>query len=159
MADEARSHVVEQPELQPGAIQVLQFEQAEYTAPTGLTCGQCRQEITRSYYEAAGQVLCEACRNRLQAPLRAGSGVKRFCGALVLGVLAAMAGARRYFAITALTGYQLGLVSVFALVFLLTKAKLLVLGLTKASTLFSMLLSLGMYASKGGSGLYTWSRK
>jgi hypothetical protein len=55
--------------------------------------------------------------------------VKRFCGALVLGVLAAMAGARRYFAITALTGYQLGLVSVFALVFLLTKAKLLVLHL------------------------------
>jgi Zn-dependent protease len=33
----------------------------------------------------------------------------------------------------------------FALVFLLTKAKLLVLGLTKASTLFTMLLSAGVY--------------
>ncbi|PYO68233.1 MAG: site-2 protease family protein [Gemmatimonadetes bacterium] len=33
----------------------------------------------------------------------------------------------------------------FALVFVLTKAKLLLLGLTKASTLFSMLLSVGVY--------------
>src|SRR2546428_8217558 len=33
----------------------------------------------------------------------------------------------------------------FALVFVLTKAKLLLLGLTKASTLFSMLLSMGVY--------------
>src|SRR2546426_6436494 len=33
----------------------------------------------------------------------------------------------------------------FALVFVLTKAKLLLLGLTKASTLFSMLLSAGVY--------------
>ena len=33
----------------------------------------------------------------------------------------------------------------FALVFLLTKAKLLLLGLTKASTLFTMLLSAGVY--------------
>jgi Zn-dependent protease len=33
----------------------------------------------------------------------------------------------------------------FALVFLLTKGKLLLLGLTKASTVFSMLLSLGVY--------------
>jgi Zn-dependent protease len=33
----------------------------------------------------------------------------------------------------------------FALVFLLTKAKLLLLGLTKASTFFSMLLSAGVY--------------
>jgi Zn-dependent protease len=33
----------------------------------------------------------------------------------------------------------------FALVFLLTKGKLLLLGLTKASTLFSMVLSLGVY--------------
>src|SRR5215475_6321852 len=48
----------------------------------------------------------------MQAPLQAGSGVKRFCGALVLGVLAAMAGAGLYFAITALTGYELGLVAI-----------------------------------------------
>src|SRR5256884_4458974 len=33
----------------------------------------------------------------------------------------------------------------FALVFVITKAKLLVLGLTKASTLLSMLLSMGVY--------------
>src|SRR6266513_1733696 len=34
----------------------------------------------------------------------------------------------------------------FALVFVITKAKLLVLGLTKASTLLSMLLSMGVYS-------------
>jgi Zn-dependent protease len=38
----------------------------------------------------------------------------------------------------------------FILVFVLTKAKLLLLGLTKASTLFSMLLSLGVYWSIWG---------
>lgn len=38
----------------------------------------------------------------------------------------------------------------FVLVFLLTKAKLLVLGLTKATTLFSMLLSLGVYWTQWG---------
>ncbi len=38
----------------------------------------------------------------------------------------------------------------FVLVFLLTKGKLLVLGLTKASTVFSMLLSLGVYWAAWG---------
>ena len=38
----------------------------------------------------------------------------------------------------------------FALIFLLTKAKLLLLGLTKASTFFSMLLSAGVYWSIWG---------
>lgn len=38
----------------------------------------------------------------------------------------------------------------FVLVFLLTKAKLLLLGLTKASTFFSMLLSIGVYWSLWG---------
>ena len=112
MADEARPHAVDHPEAQPRTIQALQFDQAEFATPTGLTCRQCRQEITQSYYESAGQVWCETCCNRMRAPLQAGSGVKRFCGALVLGVLAAMAGAGLYFAITALTGYELGLVAI-----------------------------------------------
>src|SRR5262249_16684796 len=38
----------------------------------------------------------------------------------------------------------------FVLVFLLTKAKLLVFGLTKVTTLFSMLLSLGVYWTQWG---------
>src|SRR5688500_2568917 len=38
----------------------------------------------------------------------------------------------------------------FVVVFLLTKAKLLLLGLTKASTFFSMLLSMGLYWSLWG---------
>jgi Zn-dependent protease len=51
----------------------------------------------------------------------------------------------------AVSGGALGVIALllwkfkFALVFILTKAKLLLLGLTKASTFFSMLLSLGLY--------------
>jgi hypothetical protein len=112
MTDGARLPGAEQPEVQSGAIQARQFEPPECTASPALTCGQCHQEITRPYYESAGQVLCESCRNRLPAPLPAGSGVKRFYRAMFLGELAATAGAGLYFAITTLTGYELGLMAI-----------------------------------------------
>ena len=56
--------------------------------------------------------VCERCRNSVQASLTGGSGAARFLRAAVAGLLAAAAGALIYFGISALTGYEFGLVAI-----------------------------------------------
>lgn len=112
MADDARPAEAGPAATPPQALQALQFEQAEFTTPTALRCQHCSQTIAQVYYTVAGQVCCEPCWAQLRGVVPTGSGLKRFGCALVCGVLAAAAGSGLYFAITALTGYELGLVAI-----------------------------------------------
>src|SRR5438045_3014309 len=87
----------------------LRFDQPGPGAGTP-TCARCRAPIT-AYYEVNGHVVCAACRAAMeQAP--AGSGMSRMLRASAYGLGGAILGAGIYYAILAITGYELGLVAI-----------------------------------------------
>ena len=92
----------------------LQFDRAESgdQGSTPASCSRCKQPLRGSYYEANGAVVCEACRTALEQEWNRGSSAGRFGRALVFGIVAAAVGAGLYYAILALTGYELGLVAI-----------------------------------------------
>jgi hypothetical protein len=109
----------------PPERDALQFDTAEPTADaataTSLACTLCKKEISTSYYEVNGAVVCASCRDQIHAQLTGGSEGHRFAKAAGLGLLGAAAGSALYYAILALTGYHIGLVAV-AVGFLVGKA-------------------------------------
>jgi hypothetical protein len=104
----------EQPPIRDTADANLQFDKAEYVAPDrgDSVCGACRSNLTGAYYDVNGSVLCEDCHEALQVRLTGGSPTRRTLKAFVFGLGAAALGAGIYFAVLALTGYQLGLVAI-----------------------------------------------
>lgn len=91
----------------------LQFERAEFDqAPASAQCSQCNRALTTSYYDVNGQTVCEACRYTIESQLTAGSSAGRFLKAAGAGTGAAIAGAILYYAVSALTGYELGLIAI-----------------------------------------------
>lgn len=91
----------------------LQFETA--ASPNGggtVSCGTCQRTIPDVYYEAGGQVLCAVCKDAAQDSLQGGSRVGRLLSALAFGTIAAAVSAVGWYAITELTGYELGIVAI-----------------------------------------------
>jgi hypothetical protein len=102
---------------QPAERQPLQFDTAEPiggggATATSLACTACSVDISTSYYEVNGAIVCISCRAKLRAQLTGGSGSARFAKAVGFGLLAAAAGSAVYYAILALTGYEIGLVAI-----------------------------------------------
>jgi hypothetical protein len=93
--------------------QSLQFDRAEFTsAPEGTACAECHRPLTSSYFDVNGQIVCEACRYTIESRLNAGSSLGRFSKAAGAGLVAAVLGAILYYAISAVTGYELGLIAI-----------------------------------------------
>ena len=92
----------------------LQFDRAERGsgAPASAVCGACKRAIERQYYAVGNQVVCERCRQAIEASRTEGSELGRFLRATVFGSVAAAVGAGIYFGIAALTGYEFGLVAI-----------------------------------------------
>jgi hypothetical protein len=91
----------------------LQFEKAEFeNAPAQAQCAQCHRDLIGSYYEAEGQTICEACKYTLESRMTEGSGAGRFVRATGAGLVAAALGATLYYAITAISGYEFGLIAI-----------------------------------------------
>jgi len=91
----------------------LQFERAEFDqAPAPAQCAECTRALAGSYYEVNGHTVCEACRYTIESRLNAGSPAGRFLKAAGAGTGAAIAGAVLYYAISALTGYEFGLIAI-----------------------------------------------
>ena len=93
----------------------LQFDRVATPATggaPGATCASCGKAITDQYYEVNGKVLCDSCRRALETSWTSGSTAGRFAKALGLGLLAAAAGSGLYYAILALTGYEIGLIAI-----------------------------------------------
>jgi hypothetical protein len=105
----------QQPPNDPAAAGELQFDRADFgeAAPAGpLQCKVCNQPIAGAYYEINGEVVCAACQAKAVALRTGGSAVGRVLRATAFGVLAGAVGAGIYYAILALTGYQIGLISI-----------------------------------------------
>lgn len=89
----------------------LQFERTETTGST--QCGSCAATLQTSYFEANGTLLCQTCAEGVRQMLNGtGLGIGRFGKAILFGVGAAILGAALYYGVLALTGYEVGLVSI-----------------------------------------------
>jgi hypothetical protein len=90
----------------------LQLDRAEYTQPQTTSCAGCQREIRDTYYEVNRKVLCTTCHAAVAASLTGGSRSLRFFTALGYGLGAAAAGSILYYGVRAITGYELGLISI-----------------------------------------------
>jgi hypothetical protein len=92
----------------------LQFDQAEpaTTTAAGATCAACGRALSDEYHTINDKVCCEACRRRMEAAWTGGSGSARAGRALVFGLAGAAVGAGIYYAVLALTGYEIGLIAI-----------------------------------------------
>ena len=97
-----------------GEPEPIQFDKADFAEarPTQVPCTGCGRAITDSYFEANGKVVCQRCRARLVWERTGGSGVGRLLRASVFGLLAAALGSGIYYAVSALTGYEFGLIAI-----------------------------------------------
>jgi hypothetical protein len=75
-------------------------------------CGFCRQPIHGVYYQVGDRVACERCRADVEIALGQGSGPSRFLRASLYGTGAGAVGAGIWYAIRALTDYEIGIIAI-----------------------------------------------
>lgn len=90
----------------------LQFDRAQFETPKSAVCASCQRTLSGSYYEINDRLACEACRVKAEWDWNNSSGVARFLRATAFGTIAAIVGALVYYGVTALTGYELSLISI-----------------------------------------------
>ncbi len=92
----------------------LQFDQAEYSEPEESgppSCDSCNRELSGTYFDVNGVMTCEPCRYKLEE-LITGHGFSSCLRALAGGVAGGAAGAALYYAVLAISGYEVGLVAI-----------------------------------------------
>ncbi len=94
------------------ATDALQFERAEFDQTPTAQCAACKAPLADYYYDVNGRTVCEKCRYAIEASLASGSAMGRVGRALGAGLGAAILGSALYYAIAALTGYELGLIAI-----------------------------------------------
>lgn len=92
----------------------LQFDRVERddAVAAETTCGICGERIDGEYYESGGGVVCPGCRAARTAERERGSRWGRMGRAIALGSLAAAVGSALWYGISALTGYEFGLIAI-----------------------------------------------
>jgi hypothetical protein len=93
----------------------LQFDRADddVATPSAVrSCASCQNPIVDRYYTLQDKLLCLPCHAKVVAAVDARFASGSFGAALVRGGGAALLGAVIYYGVTAITGYQLGLISV-----------------------------------------------
>jgi hypothetical protein len=92
----------------------LQFERAEFApeARTEASCAFCSKPIHEAYYTLNGSVACDRCRQAAEAQRAAGSRLARVLRATLYGSIAGMLGAALWYGVRALTGWEVGLISI-----------------------------------------------
>jgi hypothetical protein len=105
--------------LEPKAAQPLQFDTAVPSAPRadaasaeGVTCAVCQRTITDRYFDVNGQSTCNSCRQQIAQQAETPKGFGVFARAALFGVGAAIAGAVLYYAVIAITDFEIGLVAI-----------------------------------------------
>lgn len=98
--------------MSEGGLQFDRAEPAKGGPGAAAACTACKQPLGSIYYEVNGKVICERCRNQVLEHVHAGSSAGRFGKALLFGVGAAIAGTILYYAILAITGLELSLISI-----------------------------------------------
>ena len=100
------------PQPEPSGPDPLQFDRAERAgaaAPGAMACGVCGTAIGTEYFEAGGKILCERCATAVRT---AAENRGRFGRAALFGLGGATLGAAIYYAVLAITGYEIGLIAI-----------------------------------------------
>jgi hypothetical protein len=90
----------------------LDEAQPEGAAAGPLSCGACEKPLYGFYFQVNGMACCEKCRYEAESEQSRGSGVGRLARAVVGGGFGALVGSGIYYAVLALTGYEVGLVAI-----------------------------------------------
>lgn len=91
----------------------LQSDKAEVSnpQPESLSCKGCAAALDDTYYEVNGDLTCPSCKERLAKAFEGGSKLRRFLKALIVGSVVAAFGSVGWWAVRALTEYELGLLA------------------------------------------------
>ena len=100
---------------EPGnAAPGLQFETAvsKGGAAAAFVCENCSRPILSTYYDVAGRKICAECRTQIGKLMETPSGAGPFLTAGLFGLGAGIAGAILYYAVIAITNFEIGIVAI-----------------------------------------------
>jgi hypothetical protein len=78
----------------------------------GLICSACQQTVADEYFDVNGQSVCAGCRDAMVRLGECPRGWRPLVGAGLFGLGAALAGAALYYAVVAITNFEIGLVAI-----------------------------------------------
>ena len=78
----------------------------------GVLCAACQQMTVDEYFDVNGQSVCAACRSDIEQRGEPARGSLPFARAALFGLGAAIAGAVLYYAVIAITNFEIGLVAI-----------------------------------------------
>jgi hypothetical protein len=81
-------------------------------APGPVLCHNCSQPIASLYYDVSGQTTCSACRTTIATLLATPAGMGPLLKAGLFGLGAGIAGAILYYAVIAITNFEIGIVAI-----------------------------------------------
>src|SRR4051794_30039538 len=81
-------------------------------AAGAVTCRSCNRTITSAYYDVNGQTLCVGCSGRVQAMTETPRGAAPMLKAGLFGLGGGIAGAIIYYAVIAITNFEIGIVAI-----------------------------------------------
>ena len=98
----------------PAKPEGLQFDKVEGAGT--MVCAMCKTNIADAYYHLNGRPICASCKTKADAQIAdlkaRGLGTGAMGKSVVFGLVAAIAGAIVYFAVTAITGWEIGIVAI-----------------------------------------------
>ncbi|HJU43898.1 MAG TPA: hypothetical protein VJ691_13820 [Vicinamibacterales bacterium] len=104
--------------LKPEAATSLKFDTATptktdaATPAEGVTCAVCQRTIADKYFDVNGQPACDRCRLQVARQAETPQGFAVFGRATLYGLGAAILGAIVYYAVIAITNFEIGLVAI-----------------------------------------------
>jgi hypothetical protein len=90
----------------------LQAGDAGPAAPGGVACATCQQLVTDQYFDVNGSSVCGTCRLALSKLSETPRGMSALARAGLFGLVAAILGAVLYYAVIAITDFEIGLVAI-----------------------------------------------
>jgi hypothetical protein len=88
----------------------MQFDKVELAAPgEARACRSCKRPIGDAYFEIAHNIICDSCAAALSGSKHGRGSLARAC---LFGAGAALLGTIAWYAITKISGYQIGLVAI-----------------------------------------------
>jgi hypothetical protein len=103
----------------PGSNAPLQFDTAiprvtpsAISTAQGVACALCQRTIPDQYYDVNGQSVCDGCRGQLAQMTETPRNWRVFAVAGLFGLGAAIAGAILYYAVIAISNFEIGVVAI-----------------------------------------------
>lgn len=105
--------------MDPDPGKPLQFETATPNVPAdadssqqGVTCVACQRTLREKYFDVNGQSVCALCRNEIAQHAETPRGWAVLGRACLFGFVAAILGAVLYYAVIAITEFEIGIVAI-----------------------------------------------